>query len=196
MKCVLISLLLIAVQLSQCLRNHGYEKELRQRKHHYFSDDQKCAQDVPDCEKCLSNSENCEWCSDGSQRGECIRQGSVTCPTEHRKTACESQTALDENKKTLMNYYEKSLDELAKINAPVMDTPSQNTSVVTVNASVLCGSQSDCHNCTRNYFCFWCQPKGECHVYYNMTTAQQSCPGLHAAYHERCFFPSKCVLLD
>lgn len=189
-----ITLLLMAVHFAQCRKTHVQSQEERRMKHNYYSDDQSCVQEEPDCERCLSNNGNCEWCSDGSQRSECIEQGRENCPHGHRKTTCESQTAEDERKEALLDYYDESLDELGAMDAPVGNITAINASLVTVNASVLCGRQGGCKKCTGLVFCLWCESKQECQVHYNATTAERSCPGKHKAYHNQCLFPSKCHL--
>ena len=193
MRGVQIILLLMAVQFAQCRKTHGKSQEKREVKHRYYSHDQSCAQEEPDCEKCLANGGNCEWCSAGSHRSECIKQGSEGCSHGHRKTSCESQTAEDERIKILLDYYDKSLDELDAMDAPVVNI-SANASAVTVNASVLCGRQGGCENCIAHEFCLWCESKKECQVYYNATTTDRSCPEKDKAYHNQCLYSSKCHL--
>jgi len=186
MRGVQIILLLIVVQFAQSRISYERKQEGREISHHYYFDDQSCVQDEPDCEKCLSNRGNCEWCADGSERAECVRQGSKACPLGHRKTTCEQERADDEGKDTLLDYYDKSLDELNAMDAPVNNS-ALNSSVVTVNASVLCGRQGGCDNCTAYEFCFWCESKGECQVYFNVT--KRSCPGKKKEYHNQCLYP-------
>lgn len=191
MRGVQIILLLIVVQFAQSRISYERKQEGREISHHYYFDDQSCVQDEPDCEKCLSNRGNCEWCADRSERAKCVRQGSKACPLGHRKTTCEQETADDEGKDTLLDYYDRSLDELNAMDAPVNNSVL-NSSVVTVNASVLCGRQGGCDNCTAYEFCFWCASKGECQVYFNVT--KRSCPGKKKEYHNQCLYPSKCLL--
>lgn len=193
MRGVLIILLLIAVaQVAHCRKTSRHEQEERETSRYYF-DDQSCVQDEPDCEKCLSSSGNCEWCSDGSQRSECVKQGRGKCPSGRRKTTCEQQAAKDESKKTDMEFYDKSLDELDAMDAPFSNSSivSSNASVVTFNASVFCERHGGCDNCTAYKFCFWCESTKECRVHYHATTTESSCPGREKAYYRQCLYPSE-----
>ena len=177
------------VQVSQC-HEHLWRKQLQGHVQNYY-DDQVCVQDEPNCEECLSRGGSCEWCSDGSLSGECVRQGRENCPRQHRKTACTSQTADDETRGTVLEYYDKSLDELDAMDAPATNNSVDNSSVVTVNASVFCGRQGGCKNCTSHEFCFWCDSKETCEVYYNASTRRHTCPKKLTAYKDQCIFPSK-----
>ena len=194
MRAVIIFVLLVAVQLSQCRETDSNKQKLRERSHHSYFDDHSCLQNEPDCVKCLSGGGKCEWCSDGAQRSECIKQGSETCPRGHRKNICESQPVKDEGKKALLEYYDKSLDELEAMDAPAMDNSVTNASVVSVNATVLCGRQGGCNNCTQHDFCFWCESKHECQVHFNETTTKEFCPNRSTAYYRQCVYPSKYIL--
>lgn len=177
----------MVVQISQCLEGQWRPQEYAQN----YNDDQVCAQNEPNCEECLSRGGNCEWCSDGSLRSECIRQGSENCPRQHRQTTCTSQTAEDERKGNVLEYYDKSLDELTAMDAPASNSSVDNSSVVTVNASVFCGRQGGCENCTSHEFCFWCESKQTCEVYYNNSLSRSSCPKLRSSYKDQCIYPSK-----
>ena len=175
----------MVVQFCQCRKDPWWKQKFVQN----YNDDQVCAQDEPNCEECVSRGANCEWCSDGSS--ECIRQGSETCPRQHRKTTCTSQTAEDERKGTVLEYYDKSLDELGAMDVPAVNNSVANSSEVTVNASVFCGRQGGCENCTSNDFCFWCESKQTCEVHYNATTRKHSCHKKLSAYKDQCIYPSK-----
>lgn len=187
MRGVQIIILLVVVQTSHC-REHRWREQGDVK--NYF-DAQGCAQDEPNCEECLSREGNCEWCSDGSHRSECIKQGSENCPRKHRTTACNSQTAEDERKGTVLEYYDKSLDELEAMDTPAANKTVDNSSVVTVNASVFCGLQGGCENCTSHEFCFWCESKKTCEVLYNSSTTNHFCHKKGKAYKDQCIYPSK-----
>ena len=187
MRAVQVITLLVVVQTSFC-----YEHKWRKQGYvqNYF-DAQECAQLEANCEECLSRGESCEWCSDGSQRSECIKQGSENCPRQHRTTACNSQKADDERKETVLAYYDKSLDELQAMDAPAANITAENSSVVTVNASVFCGRQGGCENCTSHEFCFWCESKKTCEVLYNASTTHHVCHKKGKAYQGQCIYPSE-----
>lgn len=187
MRGVHIIILLVVVETSHC-REHRWREQGDVK--NYF-DAQECAQDEPNCEECLSRGGNCEWCSDGSHRSECIKQGSENCPRKHRTTACNSQTAEDERKGTVLEYYDKSLDELEAMDTPAANKTVDNSSVVTVNASVFCGRQGGCENCTSHEFCFWCESKKTCEVLYNSSTTNHFCHKKGKAYKDQCIYPSK-----
>lgn len=190
MRGVQIILLLMVVQLSKCRETHWRKQGYV---HNYF-DEQGCAQNEPNCEECLAKGQNCEWCSDGVIRSECIKQGSETCPREQRKTTCNTQTAEDDRRATVLEYHDKSLDELqAMADAPAANISVDNGSVVTVNASVFCGRQGGCNNCTSHEFCLWCEGKQTCQVYYNASTTEQSCSKNESAYKDQCIYPSKWI---
>jgi len=185
MRGVQITILLVAVQTFYCYehkwKEEGYVKN-------YF-DAQECAQVEPNCEECVSRGGSCEWCSDGSHRSECIKQRSENCPRQHRTTTCvNSQTAEDERKKTVLEYYDKSLDELQAMDAPEANNTVENSSVVTVNASVFCGRQGGCKSCTSHEFCFWCESKKTCEVLYNASTTHHFCHKKGTAYKGQCIY--------
>ncbi|KAJ7382774.1 Multiple epidermal growth factor-like domains protein 8 [Desmophyllum pertusum] len=73
--------------------------------------------------------------------------------------------------------------------APVANISVDNGSVVTVNASVFCGRQGGCNNCTSHEFCLWCEGKQTCQVYYNASTTEQSCSKNESAYKDQCIYP-------
>lgn len=186
MRGVQFIILLVVVQTSYCSEHkwqeRGYVKS-------YF-DAQGCAQVEPNCQECVSREGNCEWCSDGLHRSECIKQGSENCPRQHRTTICiNTQTAEDERKETLLEYYDKSLDELQAMDAPAANNTVENSSVVTVNASVFCGRQGSCENCTSHEFCFWCESKKTCEVLYNASTTDHFCHKKGSAYKDQCIYP-------
>lgn len=179
----MILALVMVVQIAQGSRHHSYER-VREMKRYHIS----CVQEEPDCEKCLFANKDCQWCSDASlQRGQC--HGGPTCPHGlSKKSTCKQQVE-GKGAKRAPNYYDKTLDELEAMGAPVLNNSEINDIVVAVNASVLCGNQSGCDNCTASDSCLWCAAKQECQVFLNLTETASSCPEENNAFHNQCLYP-------
>lgn len=81
----------------------------------------------------------------------------------------------DERKEMLLEYYDKFLNELQVMDVFVVNNMVENSSVVIVNVSVFCGWQGSCKNCILYEFCFWCELKKICEVFYNVLMIDYFC---------------------
>ncbi|EDO37299.1 predicted protein [Nematostella vectensis] len=126
------------------------------------------------CNKCNSNS-NCRWCM-GEDGADSICKPTSSCTLEYR-IPCQIPELRDYRE----NYASRMESEDGSL-------PASNKSQVTVNASSLCSSKTNCSQCGQAEFCVWCDKKKECIPYFNATQATQSCQSV-LWYKNQCIYP-------